>query len=30
MHTCDRCGAEYTSVIAVAYCCDEAAYGDDD
>lgn len=28
--TCDDCGPEYTSAWACAYCCDPAAYGDDD
>lgn len=30
MHSCPQCGAQYTSAIAMIYCCDEAAYGDDD
>lgn len=30
MHTCDRCGAQYTSAAAVMFCCDESAWGDDD
>ena len=29
-YTCDRCGAQYTSAIAMIWCCDEAAWGDDD
>lgn len=29
-HACPQCGAQYTSVIAMIYCCDEAAWGDDD
>lgn len=29
-YACDRCGARYTSVIAMIWCCDESAYGDDD
>lgn len=30
LHTCDHCGAQYTSPLAAALCCDPAAYGDDD
>ncbi len=30
MHVCPQCQSEYTSVMAMIYCCDEAAYGDDD
>lgn len=30
LHECDRCGSEYSSVLAAALCCDDAAYGDMD
>lgn len=30
IHTCTTCGSQYTSAIAMIYCCDEAAWGDDD
>lgn len=30
MTTCDHCGAEYTSPLAAAFCCDPAAFGDTD
>lgn len=30
VHTCPQCQSEYTSAIAVMFCCDEAAYGDAD
>lgn len=30
VHVCDRCGAHYTSAVAVMFCCDESAYGEAD
>lgn len=29
-YVCTLCGAEWTSPIALMYCCDPAAYGDAD
>lgn len=30
VYTCDKCGARYTSVTALSYCCSETRWGDDD
>ncbi len=30
VHVCPICGAQFVSRIAMEWCCDEAAYGDDD
>jgi|GEM_PF-2782153 len=30
LHPCDYCGSEYTSPFAAAFCCDPAAFGEND
>lgn len=30
MHECEHCHSQYSSALAAALCCDEAAHGDED